>query len=331
VAEPGGSGPVVARLFQRLLALVLLAAWGSLLVQVRVLVGERGLAPVAELLEEAAGRGVSPLELPTLFWLGSSDAALVGGCLAGVGLALAALVGRSPRVAFLLSIPLYQSYVSACGPFLAFQWDQLLLESLFVALWLPTDARAPWVHLAFRLLLVKLYFESGVAKWQSHLHDWQDGSAMASYYETAPIPTALAWWMHRLPDAWHRFESWFTLFFELCVPWLALGPRRLRLVAFFVLTSFQVLNTLTANYGFFTYLAAALGVFLLADRDLRRDAPDAPEAAAAPGILLVALGVGLGAWSGLARFADVPMPAAVARVPVANVYHLFGHITRERI
>src|SRR5256885_8382782 len=45
-----------------------------------------------------------------------------------------------------------------------------------------------FAHLLLRVLLFKLYFESGIAKWQSGLHDWHDGSAMTFYYETAPLP-----------------------------------------------------------------------------------------------------------------------------------------------
>ena len=44
------SGPGVARLFQVLLGLVLLDAWVSLGSQLQVLVGSRGLLPVAELM-----------------------------------------------------------------------------------------------------------------------------------------------------------------------------------------------------------------------------------------------------------------------------------------
>ena len=61
----------------------------------------------------------------------------MGGCVLGLVIALVALTGRFARVAFLVSIPLYVSYVTACGTFLSFQWDQLLVESLFLALWLP--------------------------------------------------------------------------------------------------------------------------------------------------------------------------------------------------
>ena len=61
-----GSGPVVARLFQRLLALVFLDAWLSLGVQLRPLIGSRGLLPAAELIQAARTGGVeiSALALP---------------------------------------------------------------------------------------------------------------------------------------------------------------------------------------------------------------------------------------------------------------------------
>ncbi len=119
-------------------------------------------------------------------------------------------------------------------------------------------------------MLFKLYFESGVAKWQSDLGDWQDGSAMTYYYETAPLPTWLAFTAHHLPVWWHHFESRATLALELGVPFLIFGPRRARLLAAFVFSFFQICNAATANYGFFCYLAAALNVFLLDDVDVDR-------------------------------------------------------------
>ena len=119
-------------------------------------------------------------------------------------------------------------------------------------------------------MLFKLYFESGIAKWQSELGDWQDGSAMTYYYETAPLPTWLAFTAHHLPVWWHHFESRATLVLELAVPFLIFGPRRGRLFAAFVFSFFQICNAATANYGFFCYLAAALNVFLLDDVDVER-------------------------------------------------------------
>src|SRR6185503_6522069 len=135
---------------------------------------------------------------------------------------------------------------------------------------LPRERPSRLAHLLFRVLLFKLYWESGLAKWQSPLGDWQDGSAMTFYYETAPLPTRLAHAMHALPEALHHLESWFTLALELALPLAIFGPRRARLAAALLFTLFQIVNIATANYGFFAYLAIALHVFLLDDRDLLR-------------------------------------------------------------
>ncbi len=204
-----GSGPRVARLYTRLLAAVSLIAWLSLASQIRILIGSRGLLPAAEVFVPDAPYGF--WDAPTLFWLDTSDRAVVGLSWIRVVTSALALFGIAPRRMLALSIPLYLSYATACRSFLSFQWDILLLESLLLVVFLPSDRRAPIVHLAFRLLLFKLYFESGVAKYQSHLGDWTDGSAMSFYYETAPLPTPLAWYAHHLPRAWHSFESWATL------------------------------------------------------------------------------------------------------------------------
>ena len=266
-----GSGASVGALASRLLALMALAAWVSLGSQVRLLLGSRGLLPVGELMDAVRADGRAGLfDLPTLFWRFHSDGVLVGGTVVGAALAVAALFGWRPRLCFALSTALYLSYATVGREFLSFQWDNLLLECGLLAAFLPTDRPAPLVHLLFRLVLFKLYFESGVAKWQSELGDWQDGSAMTYYYETAPLPTWLAFTAHHLPVWWHHLESRATLVLELVVPFLIFGPRRGRLAAAFAFAFFQICNAATANYGFFCYLAAALNVFLLDDVDVDR-------------------------------------------------------------
>ena len=263
-----GSGPLVARLFQCLLALVFLDAWLSLGVQVRVLLGQHGLLPIAPFFDAVrAQKDIGLGELPSLLWWWTSDTALYAHVGAGVVLALLALFNLRPRLCFLLSTALYLSIATAARTFLSFQWDNLLLECGLLAVLLPTDRPAPLRHLLFRLLLFKLYFESGLAKWQSPLHDWQDGSAMTYYYETAPLPTALAWYAHHLPVSWHHLESWATLGLELGVPFLLFGPRFARRLACVLFTGFQIVNAATANYGFFCYLTIVLHVFLLDEED----------------------------------------------------------------
>jgi len=356
-----GSGPAVARLFQRLFALVLLGAWLSLGSQVQLLIGSRGLLPAAEFFERTRGAGLGFWDEPSWLWLGHGDLVLGLGVACGGALALLALLGLWPRVCFALSAPLYLGFATVCDDFTAFQWDNMLVETALLAACLPADRPAPIAHFALRALLFKLYFESGIAKWQSHLHDWQDGSAMSFYYETAPLPAALAFHAHHLPAGWHTLESWGALVLELLVPFLIWAPHRARLCAFFAFSGFQLINTATANYGFFTYLSLVLHVFLLSDRDLAPLAaairarvpwllPRPGEAAAAAlgpphRLRRAAAALGLSLWLAasslsavlaLARFASPPRALAelqslYAPLRLANVYHLFGHITRQRI
>ena len=156
---------------------------------------------------------------------------LVGGTVVGAALSVAALLGWRPRLCFAISTALYLSYATVSRDFLSFQWDNLLLECGLLAAFLPASRAAPLVHFLFRVVLFKLYFESGVAKWQSPLHDWKDGSAMTFYYETAPLPTWVAVAAHHLPVWWHHLESRAVLVLELVVPLFIFGPRPLRLAA----------------------------------------------------------------------------------------------------
>jgi hypothetical protein len=324
-------------------------------VQVRVLYGSRGLLPIAAFLDEVRERA-TVFDLPTVFWLGASDGALVGAVVLGALAAGAALVGFAPRAMFAATTVLYLGFATAGRTFMGFQWDNLVLECGLCAAFLPSDRDARWIHVLFRLLLFKLYFESGIAKWQSDLGDWQDGSAMSYYYETAPLPTALGFFAHHLPLGWHRFESWATLVLELGVPFAFFGPRPARLASAAILTAFQLVNFATANYGFFVPNAIALHVFLLDDRDVDRLARRVPLF-----VRRAALG---GAWSwprrtietaGAIALVSFFVVASVAEAGVhffhsetwdrrvlrirdlyepwrlVNTYHLFGSITRERI
>jgi lipase maturation factor 1 len=353
------SGPAVASLFHRLFALVSLAAWWSLGSQVRVLLGRRGLLPAGEFMDAVRAAGVSPFDVPTLLWRFHSDAVLVGGTWAGAGLSIAALAGWRPRLCFGLSTALYLSYATVGRDLLSFQWDNLLLECGLLAACLPLNRPAPLIHFLFRMVLFKLYFESGVAKWQSPVHDWQDSSAMTVYYETAPLPTWAGVFAHHLPVWWHHLESRAVLVLELVVPWFIFGPRRLRLAAAIVFGFFQVSNAATANYGFFCYLAAVLNVFLLDDADVARAAHWIPErwrrfmarlsATSPPHPPGPALGwaarAGAALWllvsliDALMLFAEpgrglslaAPLFELNQRFRVVNSYHLFASVTRERI
>ena len=102
---------------------------------------------------------------------------------------------------------------------------------------------------------------------------------MTYYYETAPLPTWLAWYAHHLPVWWHHFESRATLVLELVVPFGIFGPRRGAPVRARPRSRCsRSCNAATANYGFFCYLAVALAR-LPARRRRRRARARAPRAA----------------------------------------------------
>jgi hypothetical protein len=125
-----------------LVYLVAIASWWS---QATLLVGEKGLAPASRLLEWLGPRmseeGQSAfLALPGLFWItGASDLALNLTCPVGCALALLVVAGRlvGPAVAGLAVV--YLSQVNTGGVFISFQWNILLLEAGWLALFL-----CPW-------------------------------------------------------------------------------------------------------------------------------------------------------------------------------------------
>ncbi len=344
------SGPRIARLFHGLLGLVFIAAFASLGVQIQLLIGSQGLLPIAPFIDSIAQEeSIAWWNFPTVFWLSASDAILNAGILLGIGLSAVAALGYATRIGFAALVVLYLSYATACRDFTSFQWDNLLLECGLLAVLLPRDRPAAWIHFLFRVLLFKLYWESGLAKWNSPLLDWRDGSAMTFYYETAPIPTALAWWAHNLPAGWHHFESRATLVLEFVLPLFAFGPKPARRIAFAALTGFQLLNAATANYGFFCFLSLALHVFLLDEQDIARGYRAAlPPPPNRPRGLRIAAGIGATAFAmtylGLSAIEGArlihdrgfgPEIESFRRLYVpfrwVNSYHLFASVTRERI
>lgn len=337
-------------LFLRFFGLILAIAFLSLWSQVTILFGADGLMPVALTLTRAQA---SWWRLPSVFWLEWSDTALEVVSLAGSVLSLGLVFNVAPRICLTACWLLYLSFVSIGSPFLDFQWDNLLLECAFCALLIvppgirpkPLEAHPAAVFL-MQWLLFRLHFESGVAKLASGDPTWRDLTAMASYYETAPLPTWIGWYAHQLPVWAHRASSALTLFVEIIVPWFIWAPRALRTAAFAMLMTLQVGVVLTANYTFFNYLTMALCLFMLDDGQLaplvKRLWPGpAGVTTAAPARHGAALWLAAAALAAVAVLpflrllgalppALVPAQKVIDTFRVANAYHLFANMTLIR-
>jgi lipase maturation factor 1 len=283
-ARMNARGRVIV-LFRAGLGLVFLAAFLSLAVQLRDLVGTSGLLPWAGLLARLgaspAGRLENVLSLPTLFLWIHGDAAFLIVPLLGAAISILLILGIGGRAVPLVLWLLYLSCITAGRDFFYYQWDNLLLEASFLTIFLPGRGTLldlvrrrplpepqPLALFLVNWLLFRLLFESGLAKLAAGKDTWLNLSAMTYYYETAPLPSWGGWLVQQFPLWFHHFSVYFTFFVELPLALLIFLPRRFRLLFFAIHLPFQISIGLTSNYGFFNLLTIVLSLACLCDRDL---------------------------------------------------------------
>jgi hypothetical protein len=254
------------------LGAIYLAAFASFGVQATGLIGSRGILPAGEFLgavHESLG-AAAYWSVPTLLWLNKSDASLRTVWIVGVGLALLLLLGVNARILRVALFALYLSLDTAGQIFMSYQWDALLLEAGFLAVFLGTEVV---IVKLFRWLLCRLMFLSGAVKLLSGDPAWRHLAALPVHYQTQPLPTPLAWYFYQLPAWFHRISVGFVFFVELVVPLFVLAPRRIRLFAGLAITLLQLLIFLTGNYAFFNPLTITLCLFVLDDATLDHALP----------------------------------------------------------
>ncbi len=258
--------------FLRVLAVIYAIAFGSLAVQIKGLIGEHGVSPAATYLPAVAQQTGSAhwFILPTIFWFGWSDQMLTFTCWAGVAFAAALFFGRLEKLMLIVLFVLYLSLSSAGQEFLGFQWDALLLETGFLAIFLGRARIVDWL---FRWLAFRLTFLSGAVKLLSHDVAWRNLSALDFHFHTQPLPTVLAWYADKLPQTFQHVSTFLVLAIEVGAPFLFFMPRRVRHFGAWSMIGLQILIFLTGNYTFFNVLTVAICLFLFDDRELARLTP----------------------------------------------------------
>jgi predicted DCC family thiol-disulfide oxidoreductase YuxK len=264
-------------LFLRCLGAIYLIAFLSLWFQVNGLIGEHGILPVGDYLQSAHEQlgDDAFLALPTLCWFDSSNAFLHFLCGAGVLVSVLLMAGLAPVVSLALLFVFYLSLTVAGQTFLSFQWDILLLETGFLALFFaPRVWHMRWQEDAplsrvglflIKLLLFKLMLMSGVVKLTSGDDSWWNLTALDYHYWTQPLPTSLAWWADQHAEWFKKFSVAFCLVVEIVVPFFIWAPRRFRHSAAILLIALQVVIAATGNYCFFNLLTIALCLVLFDD------------------------------------------------------------------
>lgn len=276
----------VRDLFLRSLGCTYLIAFLSLWMQVDGLIGDHGILPVAEYLSAASQQLGEDAQfmLPTLCWINSSDAFLNFLCGAGAAVSICLMAGFIPVLSLIFLFIFYLSLAVAGQTFLGFQWDILLLETGFLAIffapfcWRLTCGQTAPVsrvgHFLLKLLLFKLMFMSGIVKltsgddswgWVDHSFHWNALTALNYHYWTQPLPTIFAWWADKQPEWFKQFSVALCLFIEIIVPIFIWAPRRLRLIACGLLIFLQIAIAITGNYCFFNLLTIVLCLLTLDD------------------------------------------------------------------
>jgi lipase maturation factor 1 len=350
---------VSGRMFLQLLGSIYLIAFVSYWVQLGGLNGERGILPAAEFFRRAKEFLGSEAywQFPSVCWLGAGDTALYGWCGAGIVASSILMCGFAPLPCLVFLWIDYLSLTVAGQVFYQFQWDILLLEAGFFAIFLspwkwrlakagnpPRPARFLLVWLLFRLV-----FASAVVKLSSGDSAWLDGTALDYHYFTQPLPTRVAWFAQQLPGWWQAMSVRVMFFIELVLPFFLFASRRPRLFAAGGIVALQFLIALTGNYGFFNLLTIAL--CLLAVDDVvwgkvtrGRWGTDIANARPAPFLskklsLAVAVAIFLVSLVPLASSFRRPVPLLTPLIPVyeaiapfrtINGYGLFAVMTKER-
>jgi hypothetical protein len=331
--------------FLRLLGVIYLIAFGSLWLQIIGLVGANGIAPAAEAMTgmHAYYGWHAYLDIPSLFWFAPNDGGLKVLCGLGCAAAVLLIFGVCPRSAqgardtkpvfrTLLRMPafaayvLYLSLVSIGEPFTSFQWDALLLETGFLAIF----AGSPLLSLAYRFLLFRLMFESGLVKLTSHDMNWRNLHALRYHFYTQPLPTPLAYYVQHAPDWLLDSLTLSVLLIELLAPFfLFLPSRRIRQAAVGLLVLLQLAIALTGNYAFFNLLTLALCLWGLDDECYARlknwRSIFVPRAAAFVNLAVAAiLTLGVLQIFGL-------QPSLLEPLELVNPYGLFAVMTTSRV
>ncbi|MCH8150521.1 MAG: lipase maturation factor family protein, partial [Planctomycetes bacterium] len=285
---------ISSALFLRFLGIVYLIAFVSLWTQIDGLIGDNGILPAQNYLSaverhfsEQRPPASPEWRVPTLAWISPHDGFLHLLCGAGTLLSLLLILGVLPMPALILLWLCYLSLFHVGQAFLSFQWDILLLETGFLAIFLApfafrsrlgVDRHPP--RLAIWLvwwLLFRLMFESGAVKltWNDSqlgpdgapvANTWELLTAMDYHYWTQPLPTWISWYAAKLPPWIQRLSVVGVLIIELVLPFLIFGPRLLRYIAFSGFMLLMLLIAGTGNYTFFNLLTVLFALTLLDDR-----------------------------------------------------------------
>lgn len=276
---------IAQRILTHGIGTIYLIAFVSYWLQAEALIGAEGILPQHELLAAAYRKWGSAAywQLPSLFWFNHSDTFRDLLLLVAISASILTILGYFQRISIFICWLSYLSLTNVGQIFFSYQWDALLHEAGFLAIFLaPLRISLRHAHstppskliiFLFRFLLFRLIFSSGAVKLLSGDPNWLMLRALDFHYLTQPLPSVLAYYAHQMP-AWMQRASVFVMFIiELLLPFFIFGPRKLRIIAGTCFISLQILIAITGSYTFFNLLTICLCLVLFDDQLLGKIIP----------------------------------------------------------
>ena len=350
---------VTRALLLRALGGIYAVAFAIVVSQGKGLLGSGGILPATDFLRRALGAlgSAAWVQLPSLFWVGSSDAWLLGMAWTGLALSLLALAGYGSALVFAVLWVLQLSFESVGQIFWGYGWELLLAELGFLAIFTaPTvlpfrgtvfPPSLPLVVL-HRWVLFRVLFGAGLIKLRGD-ECWTALTCLATHYETQPNPGPLSLYFHALPLGVHKAGGLFNHLVELVVPFALFGPARLRTVAGALATVFQLVLIASGNLSFLNWLTLVVTLACFDDSAFERvlprallarlhEAGAAVRARATEPLARRRTVIGLLTLIGVLSIAPtvnllLPNPAMNASfdpLHLVNTYGAFGSVDRER-
>ncbi len=327
--------------FKKTLGFIYLIAFFSTAMQFRGLIGEHGLLPIHLFLKQ-----IHFWDSPSLFWFNASDMFVGSVVWVGVALSIFVISGLSERLGNVVSASawtllwlFYLSVVNVGQTFYSFGWETMTLEAGFLAIFLGSEEVQPATSVVWflRWVLFRLMFGAGLIKMRGDAC-WRDLTCMFYHYETQPIPNPLSWHFHHLPHGYLKFQTLYTHFIELVIPWFYFVPGPLGWIAGILTIVFQGCLILSGNLSWLNYLTIVIAISCFDDVFLSKITRVKLPVTKAPTlfrkrILMLFVGVVLclSIRPALNLFsAHQMMNASFEPLHLVNTYGAFGSVTKNR-
>ena len=250
----------------RFLGFIYFMAFLCAVKQIVPLIGHNGLLPADDFLHRAGAHFGDNLngffELPSLFWFGISDGALLTVSWIGLVLSVIVMCGYANSLIMLALWGLYMSLMNVGQLWYGYGWEMQLLETGFLGVFLsplldprpfPRHAPPVVVFWLYRWLIFRIMLGAGLIKIRGDAC-WRDLTCLYYHYETQPIPNPVSWWLHFRPHWFQQFGVLWNHFVELIVPWFGFYPRKARHVAGVLMAGFQGVLIISGNLSFLNWL-----------------------------------------------------------------------------